>query len=246
MLFAHVAKLILKTCCVFLAPLLILIGGTADAADWRIEGGIGYTQGNSAASDDFTTDGVTANVSANGLGTGAGLAANAGLWVDAPFSPWAASNWFIDSLSFGVQYLYLGNSQSFSASVTSAVSGSASFKTDLQMNAAMFNAAFRYNEGFLHPYIGGGFGGVFGTIGVNYSATATGIGAISGAPSTDFGTTAGQVFAGFDYDITNNLYVGFSGRFFFSDTFVNHLIVQTAPNVSTQQMVGMAHIGWKF
>ena len=245
MFFPRETNLVSIICSIFLVPLFILFRGTADAADWRIEGGIGYTQGNNAASDSFTTDGITVNVSANGLGSGGGLAANAGLWVDAPLSPWTQS-WFTDCLSLGVQYLYLSNSQSFSATVTSAVNGSASFSTNLQMNAVMFNAAVRYNEGFLHPYVGAGFGGVFGTVGVNYNAIVTGIGATSGAGSADFGTTAGQAFAGFDYDITSHLYAGFSGTFFFSDTSLNHLLIQTAPHVSTHQMAGMAHVGWKF
>jgi len=245
MFFGREANLVSTICSVFFAPLFILSGGTADAANWRIEGGFGYTQGNNVASDSFTTDGITVNLSANGLGSGAGLAASGGLWVDAPFGAWT-QNWFTDCLSLGVQYLYLSNSQSFNGTVTSAVSGSAGFKTNLQMNAVMFNAALRYNEGFLHPYVGGGFGGVFGIIGANVSATATGLGTISGARSADFGTTAGQVFAGFDYDITSTLYAGFSGTFFFADTYVNHLLVQTAPNVSTHQMAGMAHVGWKF
>jgi hypothetical protein len=245
MFFGREANLASIICSIIIVPLFILSGGRADAADWRIEGGVGYTQGNNAASDSFTTDGITANVSANGLGSGAGLAANAGLWVDAPFSAWT-QHWFTDCLSLGVQYLYLGNSLSLRGTVTSALNGSASFNTDLQMNAVMFNAALRYNEGFLHPYVGGGFGGVYGIIGINYSAAATGIGAISGARSADFGTTAGQAFAGFDYDITSNIYAGVSGIFFFSDTSLNHLLVQTAPNVSTHQMAGMAHVGWKF
>jgi hypothetical protein len=83
-------------------PLFILSGGTADAADWRIEGGVGYTQGNDAGSDSYTTDGTAFTGSANGLGSGGGLAANAGLWVDAPLSTWAISNWFSDNLSVGV------------------------------------------------------------------------------------------------------------------------------------------------
>jgi opacity protein-like surface antigen len=246
MFFGREANLLSIICSIFFVALIILSNGIADAADWRVEGGIGYTQGNDAASDSFTTDGIALNLSANGLGGGAGLAANAGVWVDAPLSDLARNNWFTDNLSLGVQYLYLGNSLSVSGTATSAETVSASFKTDLQMNALMFNAALRYNEGFLHPYVGGGFGGVFGSIDVNYSAAATGIGSISGERSTDFGTTAGQVFAGFDYDITTNLYAGVSGLFFFSDTTLNHLLVQTAPNVGTHQMAGMVHVGWKF
>ena len=145
-----------------------------------------------------------------------------------------------------MQYLYLSNAQSGNGTTTGKISGSGGFNTNVQMNAVMFNAALRYNKGFLHPYIGAGTGGAFGNLGFNVNATGPAIGVFGEARSAEFGTTASQVFAGFDYDITRNFYAGVSGIFFFSDTFINQLLVPTAANVSTHQMAGMAHVGWKF
>lgn len=111
---------------------------------------------------------------------------------------------FTDNLSLGLQYLYLSNKLSFS-------------DVDDQhtrINAGMFNAAWRMNNGVVHPYIGGGIG--FGVVtvepaGIDEDDTATDV--------------AGQIFFGFDYDIFNNvdsdilkkMYLGVNGRWFVTE-----------------------------
>ena len=69
----------------------------------------------------------------------------------------------------------------------------------------MLNAAWRMNNGVVHPYIGGGVG--------------VGVTTVEFAPDEDDTATAvaGQVFFGFDYDILENLYVGVNGRWLITE-----------------------------
>ena len=128
-------------------------------------------------------------------GTGGGPSANAGIWIDKLFT---------DNLSLGLQYLYLSNKLSFS-DVDDA---------DTRIHAGMFNAAWRMNNGVVHPYIGAGIGFGVTTVepaGIEEDDTATDV--------------AGQIFFGFDYDIFNNvdsdilkkIYLGVNARWFVTE-----------------------------
>jgi opacity protein-like surface antigen len=119
-------------------------------------------------------------------GSGGGPSANAGIWIDKLLT---------DNLSLGLQYLYLSNTLSFSDSDDQHT----------RIHAGMLNAAWRMNNGVVHPYIGGGVG--FGVTTVEL------------APDEDDTATAvaGQVFFGFDYDILENFYVGVNGRWLITE-----------------------------
>ena len=62
-----------------------------------------------------------------------------------------------DNLSLGLQYLYLSNTLSFSDSDDQHT----------RIHAGMLNAAWRMNNGVVHPYIGGGVG--FGVTTVEFA-----------------------------------------------------------------------------
>ncbi len=142
-------------------------------------------------------------------GSGGGPAANAGVWIDKLWT---------DNLSVGMQYLYLSNTLSFS-----------DFDDQhTRIHAGMLNAAWRMNNGVVHPYIGGGVG--FGVTTVEFS------------PDEDDTATdvAGQIFFGFDYDILDNFYVGVNGRWFITEPKVFGF------DETFYQVALMGTIGFKF
>ena len=124
-------------------------------------------------------------------GWGGGPAANAGIWIDKLLT---------DNLSLGLQYLHLSNTLSFSDVNDQHT----------RVNAGMFDAAWRMNNGVVHPYLGAGIG--FGVTNVSLPTEED-------SPNEHDTATdvAGQVFFGFDYDILDNVYVGVNGRWFITD-----------------------------
>ena len=124
-------------------------------------------------------------------GWGGAPAANAGIWIDKLLT---------DNLSLGLQYLHLSNTLSFSDVNDQHT----------RVNAGMFDAAWRMNNGVVHPYLGAGIG--FGVTNVSLPTEED-------SPNEHDTATdvAGQVFFGFDYDILDNVYVGVNGRWFITD-----------------------------
>jgi hypothetical protein len=135
---------------------------------------------------------------------------------------------FTDNLSLGLQYLYLSNRLSFS-------------DVDDQhtrIHTGMLNAAWRMNNGVVHPFIGAGIGFGVTTVepaGIEEDDTATDV--------------AGQIFFGFDYDIfanvfdnsiLDNVYVGVNGRWFVTEAEVFGF------DEAFHQFALMGNIGYKF
>jgi opacity protein-like surface antigen len=147
-------------------------------------------------------------------GWGGGPSANAGIWIDKLFT---------DNLSLGLQYLYLSNTLSFSDVNDQHT----------RINAGMFNAAWRLNNGVVHPYVGAGIG--FGVTNVSLPTEED-------APNEHDTATdvAGQVFFGFDYDILDNIYVGVNGRWFITDPELFGF------DETVHQVALMGTIGYKF
>lgn len=170
------------------------------------------------------------------LDTGTGYAVGAGIWLDRVF---------IDYLSVGVQYLRLaGNDFSESGSGTVlgvAVSGTLDIEPTI--DAFMANAALRLNDGRWHPYVGGGIGLAHASADVTLSATfvvngQTFVGVGSAEDSdTSF---AGQAFAGVDFDVTDNIYVGLNGRYFITNSTLH------GADVDFRNVAGMAVVGFRF
>jgi hypothetical protein len=195
----------------------------------RLEGGLGY---NSGARDMSISTAGTGSLSTSLIG-GDGIAAEAALWADDMVLP---------SISLGAQYLYLDNSGSVTASsLGGPIVGLTSVTSTLSLttNAVMFNAAWRPTIERIHPFLGAGVGVAFTTL----SGSALGFSASSS--QTD---AAAQVFLGFDYDLTPNIYTGVTGRFFISDTSyqVTTLGIPTKIDVTNRPISLMAHLGVRF
>ena len=56
---------------------------------------------------------------------------------------------------------------------------------------------------------------------------------------------AGQVFAGFDYDVTDNLYLGLVELYHLTDTITKNF-THTKAKINPRQLVTLAHVGWRF
>jgi hypothetical protein len=198
------------------------------AGNLRVEGGVGYANGGTDMN--ISTPGV-GSVSTDMLGSG-GVAAEAGLWWDNALN--------LPAVSLGAQYLYFGNSGSVSASSAGPFLGvTATANLDLITNALMFNAAWRPDVNGFHPFLGGGVGVAFSTL----SGSALGY---STGNSQD--AVAGQVFLGFDYDLTSNVYAGVTGRFFVSEAtyHATNVGVPNSIDITNRPISLLAHLGVRF
>ena len=143
------------------------------------------------------------------LDVGTGFSVGAQLWVDRVG---------FDYLSLGAQYLYLRQGE-FSASGTVSapgVTGTGSVSIRPSYHTFFANAALRYPEGSINPYIGGGIGVAVSKLSADLSGTGTINGqafAANGSDSDSSTNFAGQVFGGVDITIADNIYLGVSGRY---------------------------------
>ena len=194
---------------VFAGLLLITLSASAFAANhFRLQFGAGVQGGDPEV--------AFADVSGD-LDTDTGFAISGGAWVD-------KVGW--KHLSLGLEYLGLQDSdfsESFSGSVTvlgGTLSGTIDVDIEPTIDAVMFNAAIRKNDGSIHPYFGGGIGVGFASADVTASGTGTFNGepvSVAGSIDDDDTAIAGQLFVGFDYDVVGSLYLGVNGRYFLMD-----------------------------
>ncbi len=143
------------------------------------------------------------------LDTGTGYVAGAAVWVD---------GLGLEFLSLGVQYLRLaGNDFSETGSGTFlGVTVAGTLDIEPTIDAVMFNAALRKNDGTFHPYVGGGVGVAFSSADISASAVVVVGGStfvVAGSADDNDTGIAGQVFGGVDVDVTDNIYLGVNGRY---------------------------------
>ena len=194
---------------VFAGLLLITLSASAFAANhFRLQFGAGVQGGDPEV--------AFADVSGD-LDTDTGFAISGGAWVD-------KVGW--KHLSLGLEYLGLQDSDfsesgSFSGTVLGVtISGTGDIDVEPTIDAVMFNAAIRKNDGSIHPYFGGGIGVGFASADVTASGTGTFNGepvSVAGSIDDDDTAFAGQLFAGVDADVDANWYVGINGRYFLMD-----------------------------
>lgn len=202
---------------------------TAHSAEWRAELGLGAHGGDPEVSFSGATD---------DLDTDTGYAITGQIWADGitEKAPW---------LTMGLQYLRLDDSD-FSEAGSATVLGvtlTGQFDLDPTLDGFLVNAAYRKPDGKFHPMIGGGVGVA------HASVDASAVGAITvngqtfvGAGSVDDDDTnfAWQMFAGFDYDVTDKAYVGASVSYFGTDATL------FGADVEFRNLIGMARVGYKF
>jgi len=206
------------------AALAAALAANAGAAEFRVEGGAGWTHADHDAENTGGSLLLTGEV--EGFG-GSGPAAQAAVWGD---------NLFMPNLSMGFEYLFFGNG----SEATFTDKGDRNdFDADLTLHAAMANIAWRLNEGRIHPFIGGGIGAAFVDFSGERTSTSAGIVTVSDFDESET-VLAWQVFGGFDYDLSERIYVGVSGRYFAfnGDPF--------GADVDLREISLMGHVGLKF
>lgn len=210
-----------------LAPLDHAAAETKKPADLRLEINGGANWGDPH---------LSINGAEGDLDVGTGWSVGAQAWLDRVG---------FDYLSLGVQYLYLRQG-TFSESGTISgpgFSGTGSIEVKPSLHTFFVNAALRYPEGTINPYVGGGVGFAVSRASVSASGTATVNGQTvtgSGSDSDSSTNFAGQVFGGLDVAVTENVYLGVSARYILTDAKLFGI------DVDSRIVSAMATIGYKF
>jgi hypothetical protein len=201
-----------------LRQLLVMVGCVAGlqfgthvvaAADWRIELQGGWNGALTSYQSQELIKGSDFTIGIEDLKLGDGPAYGASVWFDRV--------WWED-FSFGVQYLHTetsgGASRTFLANMPLATTLGGG--VDVDINTLFFNAAWRRNQGTIHPYVGLGLG--VGVAKVEASVFALlPDGQVRSRAATEEFQGGIQAFAGIDYEISERFYVGASARAYFVD-----------------------------
>lgn len=204
---------------------------SASEAKFRIEGGFGWNTTTSAIPNERFTDGIF-TVELDSASLGGGMAWGTAFWVD----DWIGRNW-----SVGLQYF--GSRLNGDASTTVGILGFplAGAKLDLKGTVHAFgaNIAWRKNQGRWHPHIGGGL--FVGFVDLRFSGLR-GLAGSGGIDKVDLDAPIAGVqgFLGLDYDLTDRIYIGVSGRSAYVDG------RPIGVDIRVLDFVGLAHIGFKF
>jgi opacity protein-like surface antigen len=210
-----------------LAPVHHAAAETKKPADLRLEINGGANWGDPHLSFNGVED---------DLDVGTGWSVGAQAWLDRVG---------FDYLSLGAQYLYLRQGNFSESGTVSApgISGSGSLEVKPSLHTFFVNAALRYPEGNINPYVGGGVGLAVSRASVSASGTVTVNGqTFTGSDSTSDSSTnfAGQVFGGVDVAVTETIYLGVSARYILTDAKLFGI------DVDSRIVSAMATIGYRF
>ena len=223
----HRTLLAVALVALFLTPGERAVAETKKPADLRLEVNGGANWGDPHLSFNGMEDDLDA-------GTGWSVGAQA--WLDRVG---------FDYLSLGAQYVYLrqGNFSESGPVSGPGISGNGSIEIKPSLHAFFVNAALRYPEGNINPYIGGGVGLAVSHASVSASGTVTVNGqTFTGSSSDSDNSTnfAGQVFGGVDVSVTENVYLGVSARYILTDSNLFGI------DVDSRIISAMATIGYRF
>ena len=136
----------------------------------------------------------------------------AAYWMDGVGSP---------NLSLGLSWNHTMNADydESAAATFLGVTLGANLAIEHDIDAFMVNAVYRNNasDTKLHPYIGGGVGIASTDADINLAVTVNGQVLASAAASDDDTSFAGQITGGFDYDISENAYLGINATYFMTE-----------------------------
>lgn len=199
-------------CAAMLAALLIGVAATAQAQSFRFEVGGGIVHSDYDLSLDTDLGPFRVDARSNSALGGSGPLLSAGFWADGVSWP---------NLSLGVEYLR-GRTDSDLDLDLGGLGPRVGLDADLKLKtqSLFLNAAWRPNEGALHPQLGVGVG----TSWLDGRIKTRGRTDLLGGREVDvvdFDKDAlapsGQVFAGLDYDLGRRVYVGLVGRYLLID-----------------------------
>jgi hypothetical protein len=189
-----------------------LVGGTAEAAGFRLEVGAGIVQSDYDVGFEAGLGPLDFQVQSDGAVGGSGPLYSAGLWADGVF--WR-------DLSLGLEYLRGRTEGELDLGVRGlGFRGRLNADLELETQSLFLDLAWRLNEGAVHPYVGVGLGASW-LDGRIKTEGRTDVGGGLGVDVVDFDedtfAPSGQAFAGFDYDLGRYAYVGLVGRYFLID-----------------------------
>ena len=193
----------------FLAWVAVVVGTgqPASAVDFRFEGALGivYSDYDLSFTERFGPVELTGE-SNSALGA-VGSSARRPVGLTASFR----------DFSIGLEYLRTQTDSDLTLGLSGA-GQSVSLDSDfsLDIDTLFLNAAWRRNEGMLHPYVGVGLG-VSRLEGKIDLRTGTAFFGANPIVDEDVIAPSGQAFFGFDYDLTNQFYIGAVARWFIID-----------------------------
>jgi opacity protein-like surface antigen len=122
-------------------------------------------------------------------------------------------------MAMEIEYMYINNDFDNSKVVSDSYypSGSATLNGNMSIHAVLFNMKARYPEGPVHPYVGGGLGWAFSSVGdiTEREYGGPGIDIWPGASGVGF---CWQFLAGVDIDIAPNMSLGIGYKYFMAYT----------------------------
>ena len=170
------------------------------ASPYRLEVGAGYSFSLFKEDVSEPVEGTFLTATLTEINTGSGPTASAAFWVDGVIR---------DNFSVGIEYNYSG----FSPDATVRFSAprrsrDVTREADATLHNGFINAAYRQNDGDLHPYAGLGLGLGYAKIGLDGIVANGEVGTVTGGL---------QGFIGIDYDLTEQFYVGANSRLYYVD-----------------------------
>jgi opacity protein-like surface antigen len=121
-------------------------------------------------------------------------------------------------MAMEIEYNYINNNFDNSKIVPSPVDGyPATLDANMSIHAVLFNMKARYPEGPVHPYVGGGLGWAFASVGdiTDKAYDGSGTYILSGESGGGF---CWQFLAGVDIDIAPNMSLGIGYKYFMAYT----------------------------
>lgn len=216
---------------------------------YRLEGSGGGTFASNGAKASLTTRSLSLSTN-NVTLTGTGFTGGAALWVDGPLALWTG-NPALANFSFGLEYRHFNDSESANVTATIPAFGSIAGTATANFDAEnlMVDAAWRLNGGDLHPYLG--VGGGIALVDWNARLKSPVLSLLAGSTASSLGAgiittaAAGHGFAGLDYDVTPQFYLGAGADFYFTGTAAKHF-THSNIQLNANQLALLAHAGYRF
>lgn len=175
-------------------------GAQSAASPYRLEVGGGYSFSLFKEDVSEPVEGTFLTATLTEIETGSGPTASAAFWVDGLVR---------DNFSLGFEYNYSGFSPEATVRFsTRRRNRDVTQEIDATLHNGFINAAYRQNDGDLHPYAGLGIGLGYAKLDLDGIVANGEVGTVTGGL---------QGFIGIDYDVTEQFYIGANSRLYYID-----------------------------